>query len=193
MLLLLPAGNILNASEMTETCFSHSCLRFQLSPHRALGERRSDGKTGKVDHYKREPLESPKNGRVIPSISIIFQHFGTEMDPLQYNILMRSKLPLKKIDESFYIQPIPSQKKQETVDDENNKTYKFLGFKGTFHSNGIKFVQYIITATDRDDGITVVITCTQDLFDQIEDDVDLFIKTLVYSENAQVSNTSFFQ
>ena len=156
------------------TCFGSECLEFKLAERWFLAERQVDGDALKVDHYKIKPLNSPSAGKVIPSISLIFHGSNEPIDPIQYQMFMRSKIPMSDVDKPILLQPLNKEQ----------NTYRFLGFQGRFENEKVKFVQYLVTGTEGSTGFSVVITCPQDVFPQIEKDVGAFLSSLRHNKKA---------
>lgn len=112
-------------------------------------------------------MKSPSAGDTIPAISITFLHFDRRIDPLEFNIMIRSGRPQTDLDGSIALQKISEH--------ENGAVYKFVGFHGFFTSGKIRFRQSFATAVEGQTGVVVFVTA--------QGDIDTFFSSVSISPN----------
>lgn len=169
---ILISTNLLAESNRWRSCFRTNCISFDLPSQWYLTERRSNGLTTKFDHFKTSPLKEESGREIIPALVILFKESENKLPlhPILFHAESRRFSLVTNIRKSFTLQKITNT--------ENG--YKFLGVYGSFKDKDDTIVQHYITATEDEFGFTILITCYESVFPQIEKDINLFLDTLTW-------------
>lgn len=172
---VLPLQSLRAETLEKKTCLQEACVSFRIADRWVLADRQTDFTSRKMDHYKTGPMKSPSAGDTIPAISITFLHFDRRVDPLEFNIMVRSRLPQRDLDGSIALQKISEH--------ENGAVYKFIGFHGFFTSGKIRFRQSFATAVEGQTGVVVSVTAPADVIPELQGDIDAFFESVLISPN----------
>ncbi|MCW7488022.1 hypothetical protein EHQ94_13735 [Leptospira meyeri] len=155
------------------TCFQTNCISFDLPSKWFLTERRSNGITTKFDHFKTLPLKEDSGREIIPALVILFKESENKipLHPILFHAESRRFSMISNIRKNFTLQKIPNT--------ENG--YKFLGIFGSFKDKEDTVVQHYITATEDKFGFTILITCYESVYPQVEKDINQFLDSLSWN------------
>lgn len=169
---ILASVNLNAESNSWRSCFRINCLSFDLPSQWYLTERRSNGLTTKFDHFKTSPLKEESGREIIPALVVLFKESENKLPlhPILFHAESRRFSLITNIRKSFSLQKIPN------IDN----GYKFLGMSGTFKDKEDTIVQHYITATEEEFGFTILITCYESVYPQIEKDINLFLESLTW-------------
>lgn len=172
---LLMTTNLFAETNLTHwhSCFQTNCISFDLPSKWFLTERRSNGITTKFDHFKTLPLKEESGREIIPALVILFKESENKMPlhPILFHAESRRFSMVTNIRKSFTLQKIPN----------SENVYKFLGMFGSFKDKEDTVVQHYITATEDKFGFTILITCYESVYPQIEKDIGQFLDSLSWS------------
>ncbi|XDD42440.1 hypothetical protein AB3N58_14240 [Leptospira sp. WS60.C2] len=176
ILFLFSVFPLVAESENWKTCFHSHCISFRLSSNWYLTNRRSNGITTKLDHFRTKPIKEESGREIIPALVIVFKESEPKqmLDPLLFHIESKKYTLISNIREYYQIQKLSESKEKDV--------YKFLGMVGTFKDKEDSIVQHYITATEGEFGFTILVTCFESVYPQIQKDIDLFLASLVYEK-----------
>ncbi|MBM9592514.1 hypothetical protein JWG41_19610 [Leptospira sp. 201903075] len=171
---LLVSMNLSANSVPWRSCFRTNCILFDLPSEWYLTERRSNGFTTKFDHFKTQALKEESGREIIPALVILFKESENKLPlhPILFHAESRRFSLITSIRKSFSIKKIPNT--------ENG--YKFLGMLGSFKDKEDTIVQHYITATEEEFGFTILITCYESVYPQIEKDIQVFLDSLSFEK-----------
>ncbi|EOQ97035.1 hypothetical protein LEP1GSC195_3685 [Leptospira wolbachii serovar Codice str. CDC] len=154
------------------SCFQANCISFDLPAKWYLTERRSNGLTTKFDHFKTSPLKEESGREIIPALVILFKESENKLPlhPILFHAESKRFSLITNIRKSFAL--------QKNANSDNG--YKFLGMSGSFKDKEDTIVQHYITATEDRLGFTILITCYESVYPQIEKDINLFLDSLFW-------------
>ncbi|MCG6150635.1 hypothetical protein [Leptospira bandrabouensis] len=174
-IVLLMTTNLFAETNPTRwsSCFQTNCISFDLPSKWFLTERRSNGITTKFDHFKTLPLKEESGREIIPALVILFKESENKMPlhPILFHAESRRFSMITNIRKNFTLQKIPN----------SENVYKFLGMFGSFKDKEDTVVQHYITATEDQFGFTILITCYESVYPQIEKDIAQFLDSLSWS------------
>ncbi|MCW7479743.1 hypothetical protein [Leptospira kanakyensis] len=152
------------------SCFQTNCISFDLPSRWFLTERRSNGIATKFDHFKTLPLKGESGREIIPALVILFKESENKLPlhPIVFHAESRRFSMVTNIRKSFTLQKIPNVE----------NSYKFLGIFGSFKDKEDIVLQHYITATEDKFGFTMIITCYESVYPQIEKDINQFLDSL---------------
>ncbi|PJZ84586.1 hypothetical protein [Leptospira harrisiae] len=175
MIGLLLTTNLIADTNPTRwrSCFQTNCISFNLPSKWFLTERRSNGTTTKFDHFKTLPLKEESGREIIPALVILFKESENKLPlhPILFHADSRRFSMVTNIRKSFSLQKIPN----------TENSYKFLGMFGSFKDKEDTVVQHYITATEDKFGFTILITCYESVYPQIEKDIYQFLDSLSWN------------
>ncbi|PJZ47234.1 hypothetical protein [Leptospira brenneri] len=158
------------------SCFRTNCISFDLPSRWYLTERRSNGFTTKFDHFKTPPIKEESGKEIIPALVILFKESENKLPlhPVLFHGGSRKLSLITNVRKSFTLQKIPNT--------ENH--FKFLGIFGSFKDMEDSILQHYITATEEEFGFTILITCYESVYPQIEKDISLFLNSLSHEKRS---------
>ncbi|EOQ89806.1 hypothetical protein LEP1GSC202_0733 [Leptospira yanagawae serovar Saopaulo str. Sao Paulo = ATCC 700523] len=180
LLLLLFISTIstpLVAEEETwKTCLQTHCLSFRLPSSWYLTNRRSNGQTTKFDHFRTNGLKDGFGRDIIPALVILFKESDTKqnLNPILFHVESKKYILVTNIKEYYNLQRLNSEPEQEV--------FQFLGMVGSFKDKEDTVIQHYITTTNDTFGITIIITCLESVYPQIERDIKVFLGSLKYEK-----------
>ncbi|TGL38971.1 hypothetical protein [Leptospira perdikensis] len=171
---LLVSVNLDAESIPWRSCFHTNCISFDLPSQWFLTERRSNGFTTKFDHFKTKALKEESGREIIPALVILFKESENKLslNPILFHAESKRFSLITNLRQSFTLQKIPNV--------ENG--YKFLGMFGSFKDKEDTIVQHYITATEEEFGFTILITCYESVYPQIEKDIQVFLDSLSFDK-----------
>ncbi|MBM9548666.1 hypothetical protein JWG40_16695 [Leptospira sp. 201903074] len=167
---ILASTNLQAESNRWRSCFRTNCISFELPSQWFLTERRSNGLTTKFDHFKTSPLKEESGREIIPALVVLFKESENKLplNPILFHSESKRFSLITNIRKSFTLQKIPK----------SDNGYKFLGMSGSFKDKEDTILQHYITATEEEFGFTILITCYESVYPQIEKDINLFLDSL---------------
>ncbi|XDD46124.1 hypothetical protein AB3N60_15630 [Leptospira sp. WS39.C2] len=163
-------------TEKWKTCLGSHCILFQLPPNWYLTNRRSNGQTTKLDHFRTNGLVEESGREIIPALVILFKSSDNKqyLDPILHHLESKKYTMITNIREYYNLQKLNDTKEKEV--------YKFIGMVGTFKDKEDTIIQHYITSTDEDFGFIIIITCYESVYPMIQKDVKMFLDSLVYEK-----------
>lgn len=174
--IMLLVNPLFAETDQWKTCFQTHCISFRLQSNWYLTNRRSNGQTTKFDHFRTNSLKEESGREIIPAIVILIKESENKqiLDPILFHIESKKFTMITNIREYYNLQKLPEVK--------DHDVYKFIGMVGTFKDKEDTIVQHYITSTEGEFGITILITCFESVYPQIQKDVKLFLETLSYEK-----------
>ncbi|ABZ95455.1 Hypothetical protein LBF_2985 [Leptospira biflexa serovar Patoc strain 'Patoc 1 (Ames)'] len=162
--------------EKWKTCLHSYCLNFQLPSNWYLTNRRSNGQTTKLDHFRTQALKDELGREIIPALVILFKESENKqnLNPILFHAESRKYTLITNIKEYFHLQKLKS--------DPDIEIFQFLGLVGSFKDKDDTVIQHYITTTDETFGIIIIVTCLESVSPQIQKDIKLFLDSLKYEK-----------
>ncbi|TGL57800.1 hypothetical protein [Leptospira jelokensis] len=162
--------------ETWKTCLQTHCLSFRLPSLWYLTNRRSNGQTTKFDHFRTQVLKDGLGREIIPALVVLFKESDTKqiVNPILFHAESKKYILVTNIKEYYNLQKLNSEPEQEV--------FQFLGMVGSFKDKEDTVIQHYITTTNETFGITIIVTCLESVYPQIERDIRLFLSSLKYEK-----------
>lgn len=162
--------------ETWKTCLQTHCLKFHLPSAWYLTNRRSNGQTTKMDHFRTNALKDESGREIIPALVILFKESDAKqtLNPILFHVESKKYILVTNIREYYNLQKLNSEPGQEV--------FQFLGMVGSFQDKDDTVIQHYITTTYESFGITVIVTCLESVYPQIERDIKVFLSSLQYEK-----------
>ncbi|TGL84835.1 hypothetical protein EHQ68_18480 [Leptospira congkakensis] len=174
--IFLGLTNLLAGSNVVrwQSCFQTNCISFDLPSKWYLSERRSNGTSTKFDHFKTSPLKDELGREITPAVVILFKESETKY-PLHPTIFHT---------ESKRFSAITNVRKSYSLQKKSNSenTYQFVGVFGSFKDKEDIVLQHYITTTEDRFGMTILVTCYESVYPQIEKDLNLFLDSMSFGK-----------
>lgn len=162
--------------ESWKTCLQTHCLSFRLPSTWYLTNRRSNGQTTKLDHFRTNVIKDGLGREIIPALVILFKESDTKqiLNPILFHVESKKYILVTNIKEYYNLQKLNSESEKEV--------FQFLGMVGSFKDKEDTVIQHYITTTNDTFGITVIVTCLESVYPQIERDIKVFLSSLQYEK-----------